>query len=141
MLMKQGIIKRGRLKTKPYDYYIFFKLFIKLMVYSVSSKFEEPYNILFEVAGNYFAILLPLLIRILPLRAGLCDKLKIDEVMKKNIYFKVFGLAGILEVIIYASIFIFTKLPYVGDFFELVSDLPVVKDSVLFMTLFVLLTH
>lgn len=137
MLMKQGVIKKGRLTTKPYDYYIFFTLFIKLMVSSVSSKFEEPYDILFEIAGNYFAILLPLLIRIIPLRAGLCDKLKIDDEMKTNIYFKVFGLAGIIEVIIYTSIFIFTKLPYVGDFFELVSDLPLVKDSVLFMTLFI----
>lgn len=136
LLMKQGIIKPGKMKEKPYDHYILFTLFIKLMVSSVSSKFEEPYNILFEIAGNYFAILLPLLIRVIPLRAGLCDKLKINDKLKNNVYFKVFGIAGIMQIIIYASIFVFTKLPYIGEFFNLVSNLPVVNDSVIFITLF-----
>ena len=137
MLMKQGIIRKGKLKSKPYDYYILFTLFIKLMVTMVASKFEEPYDNIFEVAGTYFAILLPLLVRIVPLRHGLCDRLKIDDKMKTNVYFKVFGLAGILQIAIYGSIFIFTKLPYIGNFFELVSDLPVIKDTALFITLFV----
>ena len=136
MLMKQGIIKPGRMKEKPYDHYILFTLFIKIMVSAVSSKFEEPYNILFEIAGNYFAILLPLLVRITPLRAGICDKLKIDDKLKGNVYLKVFGTAGLMQIIIYASIYLFTKLPYIGEFFNLVSNLPVVNDSVIFITMF-----
>ena len=137
LLMKQGIIKKGKLKTKPYDYYILFTLFIKLMLSIVSTKFEKPYDVIFDTAGTYFAILLPMLVRIVPLRAGLCDRLRISDELKTNVYFKVFGLAGIIQIGIYASMFVFARLPYIGEFFNVLANLPVVNDSALFFTLFV----
>ena len=119
LLMKIGVIKKGKMDDYPFDSFLILSLIIKVAVVLLSEKYVFPTKLAINILGTFFAIYLPFLIRNFSPRCALCKKYKSNSIM---ILIKTFGQAAIIEFLTILCRLLFPNIPYLGPIYQKIID-------------------
>lgn len=133
-LMASGTIKKGKMKTKPYDSFIFLSVLIKLAAVMLSQKYVFPNKLLINMFGTFLAIYLPFLIRNFSPRCAVCEKYKANSF---SVLMKTFGQAAIVEFIIILARVILPHLPFIGKYIGKLIHIPQFGEIIFFVMMLV----
>ena len=108
IMMKLGLIKKGKIKESPFDYFVFLFYILRFLFHHASTC-EESGGLRafgFEFVGTFISIILPFLIRNFHPGKPTCGN-SIDK--NKNAFFKIFGQSGAIYAFCVILIYVIPK--------------------------------
>ena len=132
-IAKSGKLGNGKMNQTGYDIFIIFSILIKYLSSSMSEKYIFPNKLLIRMFGNFSAIYFPIMIRVFSSRCELCEKYKSSKFM---VFIKSIGQAGIMQLAITILTYGLPYLPFIGEYFKKLYEIPVVGDTLAFTLFF-----